>query len=129
MGSWYSRRVDRVSSVGAEDRARGDANRDFIDGGRFGISSPLTKSPGLEAISLKYMRLFLRRVLRIRVNCPRLRGTKSWLRYWRVSTWWIEAASAMSRWNSEPAGSGGASMETSASKLWPPEAGQEIFTW
>ena len=37
----------------AEAAARGDANRDFIDGGRFGISSPLTKSPGLEAIILK----------------------------------------------------------------------------
>src|SRR4030043_648131 len=116
MGSWYSRRVDRVSSVGAEDAARGDANRDFIDGGRFGISSPLMKSPGLEAISLKYMRLFLRRLLRIRISCPRLRGTKSWLRYWRVSAWWIEAAAGMSRWNSEPAGSGGAWMEASSSK-------------
>src|SRR4030042_2546594 len=122
MGSVYSRRVDRVSSVGAEDAAPGDANRDFIDGGRFGISSPLTKSPGLEAISLKYIRLFLRRLLRIRISCPRLRGTKSWLRYWRVSTWWIEAASAMSRWNSDPAGSGGGSGETSSSKLLPPKA-------
>src|SRR4030043_16815 len=36
MGSWYSRRVDRVSSVGAEDAARGDANRDFMDRGGVG---------------------------------------------------------------------------------------------
>src|SRR4030042_4414483 len=97
MGSWYSRRVDRVSSVGAEDAARGCATRDFIDGGRLVISSPLTKSPGLEAISLKYMRLFLRRLLRILINCPRLRGTKSWLRAWTLSPWWIGAGGAGAR--------------------------------
>jgi hypothetical protein len=42
-----------LSSVGAEAAARGEVNMDFIVGGKLGISSPLRKRPGLEAIILK----------------------------------------------------------------------------
>jgi hypothetical protein len=52
-GSWYSLKVDRVISVGPEAEARGEANIDLSVGGRFGISSPLRKRPGLKAMILK----------------------------------------------------------------------------
>jgi hypothetical protein len=45
--------VDWSNSVGDDDAARGDANMDFMLSGKFGISSPLRKRPGLDARILK----------------------------------------------------------------------------
>jgi len=42
-----------VISIGGVEAARGDENMDFIEGGKFGNSSPLKKSPGLAAMILK----------------------------------------------------------------------------
>lgn len=49
----YSPNVDRVISIGGVEAALGEENMDFIVGGKFGISSPLKKSPGLAAMILK----------------------------------------------------------------------------
>ena len=53
MAIWYSLRVERVISVGLAADARGDANIDFIVGGRLGNSSPFRKRPGLGAMIRK----------------------------------------------------------------------------
>jgi len=42
-----------VISTGGVEVALGEENIDFMVGGKFGISSPFKKSPGLAAIILK----------------------------------------------------------------------------
>jgi hypothetical protein len=53
MPCLYSPSVDRVISIGGVEAALAEENMDFIVGGKFGISSPLKKSPGLAAMILK----------------------------------------------------------------------------